>query len=669
MSNLLQDVRYAMRMLTKSPVFALVAVMTLALGIGANSVIFTMLKGVLLRPLPGVPDGEEIRCLLTMSSSGEPWPLTYPDYRDFRDRNQVFSTLAASMQNPMSVRIGTAPAQRVWGEAVSGNWFEMLRAETVLGRPLNPEDDRASASAAVVITYGFWQREFGGRSDVIGQPITIGSKVFTIVGVTAPPFRGSVNALALELFVPLQTYQDPREYRARLESRNDHGFIVQGRLKPGITLEQASASIAVLSRQIQAENKPTEIRQLAVLVPLWKFPFGGQKILLPVYSILMIVAGIVLLISCANVANLLLARATGRQREIAVRRALGASRGRLIQQLLTESVLLSFAGGIAGMLAGLWYGDGFSKINIPTPFPAVLDVRFDWLVFGFTFAVSLLSGIVFGLAPAVQTSAANMSLALRVGSTTGGSARSRLRSLLVVAQIAAACILLIGAGLAGKSFENAQTLNPGFDVQNVALASVELKAAGYNQSTAPAFYQKLSERLAAQPGVESAGIATFLPLMVVGAPSRSVEVEGYVPRPEESTSFYFNLISPGYFSTMRIPVTRGRDFEWRDDADHADVAIVSESFVRRYFGNRDPLGRKIRTNESWREIVGVAKDIHYLTLTETPLPLVYLPLHQNVGWDITVHVKSAQDPAVLFPLIQKVVKELDPALPVYKSRT
>ncbi len=669
MSHFLQDIRFAARMLAKSPGFALVAVLTLALGIGANSVIFTMLKSILFRPLPGVPAAEDIRCLLTLNNSGESWPLSYPDYRDIQERNQVFATLAASSQRPMSVRVGTGLPQRVWGEAVTGNWFAMLGVSTVLGRPLNREDDQPNASPVVVITHGYWQRTFGGRADVVGQQILIGNKSFTVVGVTPPPFRGSVNALALELFVPLQIDQDPRDYRARFENRNDHGLVVQGRLKPGISFEQARASVAALGRQIQDEYKPAEVQQLAVLVPLWKFPFGGQKILLPVYSILMVIAGIVLLISCANVANLLMARATGRQREIAVRRALGASRRRLIQQLLTESVLLSLAGGIAGMLAGLWYGDGFSKISIPTPFPAVLDVRFDWLVFGFTFAISLLSGIVFGLAPAMQTTSANMLTALRAGTAPRGSARSSLRSLLVIAQVAAACMLLIGAGLAGKSFAYAQAMNPGFETEKIALGALDLKSAGYDVSTAPAFYQKLAERLAAQPGVQAAGIASFLPLIVVGAPSRTVEVEGYVPRPNESSSLHFNLVSPGYFSAMRMPVTRGRDFEWRDDATRREVAIVSESFVRRYWGNVNPIGRSLRTNGSSREVVGVVKDIQYLSLTEPPRPMVYLPLSQNVGWDVTVHVRVAQDPAAVFPAIKAAVKEIDPALPVYKTIT
>jgi len=667
--NLLQDVRYALRMLAKSPGFTLVAVLTLALGIGANSVIFTMLKGVLFRPLPGVPAADQIRCLVTVSNSGESWPLSYPDYRDLRDRNQVFSILAASAQNPMSVRIGGGLAERVWGEVVSGNWFQMLGTGTLLGRPLDPQDDQASAQPVVVITHSFWQWAFGGRLDILRQPLVIGSKVFTIVGVTAPPFRGSVNGLALELFVPLQTYQDPLEYRARLESRDDHGFVVQGRLKPDITLEQARAAMATLGTQILTENKSQEVRTLAAVVPLWKFPFGGQKILLPVFSVLMIVAGIVLLISCANVANLLLARAAGRQREIAVRRALGASRGRLIQQLLTESILLSVAGGAAGLLAGLWYGDGFAKLSIPAPLPVALDVRFDWLVFAFTFAVSLASGVVFGLAPAVQTTAANMLTALRAGGTAGGSSRSLLRNALVVAQVGAACLLLIGAGLAGKSFANAQSLDVGFDAQNLTLASFDLKSAGYDPPRAAAFYQQLSARMAAQPGVESSGLASFLPLMLVGAPSRNVAVEGYVPRPNENSSLYFNLISPGYFSALKIPVVQGRDFTWSDEAGRLEVAIVSEAFVRRFFGNGAAVGRRIQTNGSWREIVGVARDIHYLTLTEAPQPLVYLPLPQNVGWDLTVHVRSAVDSDAAIKTVQATVKELDPTLPVYKART
>lgn len=670
MNNLLQDVRYALRMLAKAPGFTLVAVVTLALGIGANSVTFTMLKGVLLRPLPGVPAGEEIHAVISIGNAGQQWPMSYPDYRDLRDRNTVFQTLAASAQMPMNVRIGNGAAKRVWGEAVSGNWFQMLGTGTVLGRPLNVEDERTTATnPAVVIGYGFWQREFGGRLDVIGRSLTIGSRTFTIAGVTGKPFRGSVSGLALDLFVPLEMYKSDSDYRELLENRGDHWLIVQGRLRRGAKFAAASAAVGVLGEQVRKENKKDGVRTLAVLIPLWKSPFGAQKMLLPVYSILTIVAMFVLLISCANVANLLLARATNRQREIAVRRALGASRWRLIRQLLTESVLLSLAGGVAGMLAGLWYGDSFSKIPIPTPFPAVLDIRFDWLVFGFAFAISLVSGIIFGLAPAVQTSAANMITALRAGSTTGGSARSHLRSALVLAQIAAACLLLIGAGLAGRSFENANTLDPGFETEHIALSSIDIKAGGYDRATGPAFFRRLLERTAAQPGVEAAGIATSLPLLVFGGSQQSVEVDGYVPRPDENTSLYYNVVSPGYFSSMKIGVSRGRDFEWRDDAAVPDVAIVSEAFARQFFPGGETLGRRIRTGGKWREIVGVARDIRYLTLTEAPRSMIYLPLLQNFDDDVVLHVRTAQNPAGAFTMVQSVVKELDATVPVYKSRT
>lgn len=670
MNTVLQDIRFAVRMLAKSPGFTLVAVVTLALGIGANSVMFTMLKGVLFRPLPGVPASDQIRSVISISNGGLEWPLSFPDYRDIRDRNVVFSEVAASSQTPMNVRIGDGEAKRIWGEAVTGNWFQMLGTRTTMGRGLNADDERAGdASPVVVLSHGFWQREYGGRGDILGQVLVIGNRPFTVIGVTEPSFRGSVNGLALELFVPLVTYQQEVAYRKQLEDRGRHWLVAQGRLKPGMSFETAKVSLAVLGEQIQNEHKNQALRQTAALIPLWKTPFGSQRILLPVYSLLMVVAALVLLISCANVANLLLARTTGRQREIAVRRALGAGRARLLRQLLTESILLSLVGGAAGALAGLWFGEGFSRLEIPTPLPVVLDVQFDWLVFGFTFAVSLISGVVFGIAPAMQTSAGDVVTFLREGYTTGGAGKSRLRNVLVVAQISAACMLLIGAGLAERSFENSRSLNSGFHTERMALFSVDLKPNGYTATTGPVFYRRLLEQAVSQPGVESAAIASFLPLRVVGAPNRQVEVEGYVPQPDENMSLFFNLVSPGYFSTMQMSVVQGRDFDWRDDPSRADVAVVSEAFVRHYYAGSDPLGRRIRTGGRWREVVGVVQDIQYLTLTEKARPIVYLPLDQNFVEDLTVHVRTAQDPAAMFSAMQGLMKELDPNLPIYRTRT
>lgn len=669
MATFLQDLRYALRMLAKSPGFTAVAVLTLALGIGANTAIFTMLKGIVLRPLPGVRNANQMVVVISTTRGGQSYPLSYPDYRDFRDRNAVFSALVASSQYPTSITVGDR-SERVWAEFVSGNYFEALGVKTALGRILLSEDDKVQGGQpVVVISHALWKKQFGSDPSVIGTSIHLGTRPVTIVGVTQPDFHGSVVGLALDVFLPLGMHPEAAQPVNLLEQRNSHWLVVQGRLKPAVTLERARAEMAVLGRQIAEAYPNEELLERASLLPLWKSPFGSQRYLFPILSAVMVVAGLVLLVACGNLANVFLARAAGRQREVAVRLAVGASRGRLVRQLMTESMLISLLGGAAALLLSLWTNEWFTNLAPPTPLPIVLEAKTDAMVFGFTLLVAIATAVIFGLAPALQATKVNVVPALKQNVSAGQRHFSRFRRGLVVWQMSLSLILLICAGLAIRSKRNAAGINPGFEAKGVAVLSVDLQPNGYDSSTGRAVFRRLLERAQSLPEVQSASLARRLPLLVIGAPSRTLEVEGYVARADEDMSVKYNVVTPDYFQTLRIPSLQGRGFTPRDDDKAADVAIVNETMARHFWPSQEAIGLRIRTDGRWRQVIGVVRDIKYLTLTEAPQPYLYLPLAQNYSSDMILHVRTGSDPVALLKTLQNEIRALDPNLPVFGTRT
>ena len=669
MESVWQDLRYGLRVLRKNPGFALVAALILALGIGANTTIFSMLKGVILRPLPGVPHSDQIVDINMYSRGGAPWPVSYPDYKDMRDRNTVFSSLAAETLQTVNVTINRKP-ERVWGELVTGNMFEMLGVNAERGRLLAPEDDGApGANPVVVIGYGFWKSRFGGDPEIAGKSMRIGQRTFTIVGVAPRGYQGGIVGVAAELFVPVSMQAQLMNGESSLDKRDTHWLFVQGRLKPGVTLAQAEAAMDVVGAQISKEYPDDEVARRAAAMPISKSPFGSQRYLLPVLTAGLAVVGIVLLVACANVASLMLAKAAGRQREMAIRLAVGASRWRLVRQLLTESLLVSLIGGAAALLLSLWPAAFLSQVRVPTPLPIVIDTSFDSLVFGFTFLVALASGIVFGLAPALQASKVTLVPALKEDTGSWLFGRSRMRSALLVGEIALSLGLLIGAVLVWRSQASAAKIDPGFDARNVQLVSIDLDSSGYAETRGQQFDAQLLERVRALPGVQSAGLAHRLPLAVIASESRSFKPEGYISRPNEDLDIEYNKISPGYFSTLHIPLVAGRDFGPQDSSQSPQVAIVNQTFAQRYWPNQDPIGRKIDLEPDTVTVIGVAGDIKYLQIDEAPLPYVYLPLAQHYAGDVTLHVRSSGDPAALLPAIETQVRALDADLPVYGAES
>ncbi len=669
MQTFWHDLKFALRVLASDKASTTVAVLILALGIGANTAIFTMLKDVVLRPLAGVRSAEQLVVVLSTTRGGQTIPLSYPDYRDFRDRNSVFSALVASSQNPLSITIDAHP-QRLWGEHVSGNYFQVLGVRAALGRVLLPSDNQVLGGHPVaLISHALWQNSFGSDPNVVGKNIHVGTRSFTVVGVTEPGFHGSVPGLSLDVFVPLMMEPDMSAPGDLLEQRNSHWLVVQGRLKEGVTFQQATAAMSVLGKQLAGQYPNEDILQRAALVPLWKSPFGSQQYLFPILSAVMVVAGIVLLVACGNLANLFLARAAARRREMAVRLAVGASRARLVRQLLTESLLVSLLGGVGALIIGLWSNEWFTHLRPPTPFPVALEANLDLLVFAFTLLVSCASAFLFGLAPALQASKVDLVQALKQNVSGRQVRLSRSRQGLVVWQMALSLILLVSAGLVIRSKWNASDIDPGFNVRNVDLVSLDLRPNGYDESAGLAFFQRLLERSRSLPEVLSASLATRLPLLVIGTPSRTVEVEGYVYRQDEDMSLAFNIVTPEYFETMQVPILKGRVFTARDDRSADNVVVVNETMARHFWPGRDALGRRLRTAGRWRTVVGVVRDIKYLNLTEAPRPYLYLPLAQNYSPDMTLHVRTAADPVTLLRTLESVIRELDPNLPVFGVRT
>lgn len=666
-----QDVKYGVRTLAKSPGLTAAAVLSLALGIGANSTVFTWAQAFLFQPLPGVPEQSNMVSFSTSWQDGKECcgSTSYPDYRDYRDRNTTLDGLLVASAEGFSLT-HDGRAERAWGMLVSGNYFEVLRLRPALGRFFLPEEDRTPGThPVVVLSYHYWQRRFGGEAGILNQNVTINQQPFTVIGVAPEGFQGTMVAFQLDLFVPLMMSAS-LQGSDRLEARGSHWLAMLGRTKPGVNIEQARAEFARLSADLAREHVKTNDGKAAVLDPLWRAKDGATEHMGPVMGILMGVVALVLLIACANVANLLLARAVGRRREIAIRLSLGAGRGRLLRQLLTESLLLAIASGAGGLLLAYWTKNLFMYLAPVTDVPVVLPFEVNSQVLLFTAAISLGTGLLFGLAPALQATRPDVVPALKDESAGAGGARgkSRLRGALVVAQVSLSLVLLITASLFLQSLLNTQNTHPGFD-KNLLLAGMDLLPSGYTAERGRVFYEQLLERVRAVPGVESASLGRFVPLGLSGSSTTTIQVDGYQPAPDESPFVYYNHVGPDYFRTMGIPILSGREFTTADRADAQAVCIVSEATKRRYFGGADPIGRTLKIGEVPLTVIGVARDSKMRSLNERPRVQMWLPLLQRYRPDSYLHVRAAGDPAALAPAVQEAVRALDPSLPLFGIRT
>ena len=660
--NLVRDVSYSGRVLSKSYAFTIVVVLTLALGIGANTAIFSFANGILLRPLP-YPQSDRLVVLdeTSRKENGNVIGGAYPNFLDWRAQNTVFEGIATHFgTSRFAMSAGGSPSE-IRGSRVTYGLFELLHVSPILGRTFTFEEDRPDDDAVVILGYDLWQRSFGGNPNVIGQKVLISSRPRTVVGVMPRGFRFPEVS---ELWVPLAVTD-------KIYTRNDHGLETIARLKDGVTIAQAQAEMNNIAAHIEEQNPVTNEGLGVKVTSLHENLSGSYREAL---LILLGVVGCVLLVACVNVANLMLARATARQREFALRAALGASRWRIMRQLLLESLLLAVAGGALGFVLSLWALHLLLKA-IPGDLPVWMNFSLDLRVLGFTLAITLLTGLIFGAMPALQTSRVDLNDTLKEGGRGNSGARNRARSLLVVSEIAMSLVLLVGAGLMIQSFLRLRQVNIGLNPKNVLTATVLLPRAKYTgEDQRSAFFKQLIERVRSLPGVEVASATGTLPL---GGSDwgRSLTVEGLpVVSVGHAPSVQHTVVTPGYFRTMGITLLAGRDFNDADTMKSPNVTIIDERLARQYWPNQSPLGKRVRfgppeDNEPWFTIVGVVSAVRHQRVQEETRMSVYLP-HQKIPiGGMSLVARTAVDPHEFIGAVRREVAQLDPDLPVSEVAT
>jgi predicted permease len=654
-------------MLAKNPGFTALVVVTLALGIGANSTIFSWINSTLLDPIPGVADTSKLISVMRGERSEHPTPpFSYPDYVDLRARTQSLSGLLAYHDDFVSLT-GTNKPERLYGAVVSADYFNVLGLHPVLGRGFQPgEEENPGGMPSVVISYALWESHFGADPAVIGKTIQVNRRLSTIVGVAPRDFQGCKTGLRTDLWFPL-VYggEDFRE-------RDNHWLQILGRLKPGVSRRQAEEELNLQMQRIveqfpESHRGPNQI----TLDPLWRSPFGANVYMYRTLPMLLALAAVLLLLACANVANLLLVRSVGRRREIALRLSMGAGRWRLVRQLLVESLLLALLGGGIAMLLTNWTAGTFAAFFPPTAnIPLTLNGSANHTVLVLTMLISILTALIFGILPALRASdlAPITVLKEEAGSLSGGLHKSRLSRALVVAQLSLSLLLLVCAGLFARSLQNAQRRDPGFESDHVLLASYELGPLGYSEAQGLAFHQQLLAKLAALPGVESVTLGDFSPLSF-SIHSDYVHPDGYLPKPGESLEVSRGIVGPNYFRTMHTPLIAGRDFTEQDTDQSQRVAIVNEAFAKRYWAGQDAMGKRIRIDDQWFNVVGVACNGKYRRLVYPPEPVAFQPLYQRYRDLVTVHLRVSGDPQSYAAEVERTVHQLNADLPVFGVTT
>jgi predicted permease len=674
MSTLTQDVKYALRMIVKAPGYAAITILTLALGIGANTTIFSWINGSLLNPVPGISNQGEVVALSLSPDATSPFPFTYPDFEALRTGQQSFVGLTSANVAPMSLT-GTGQPKRLWGMITSANYFNLLGVKPIRGRTFLPDEDRAPGGApVVVISYRLWQTQFAGREDVVGQTMDLNEHRYIIIGVTPAVFQGSQTGVRVDLFVPVMMQSLLMPQGDLIHDHHYFWLFVFGRLKPGVTLERAQEEMTLrLKPEVAAYPEEHRGHDQVTAYPLWRSPFGANLFFSTLLPMLMTISGFVLLLACANVANLMLVRNIARRREMAVRMSLGASRWRLVRQLLVESMVLALAGGAIAMLMTVWTSGAMTRFVPQMDFPFYLSIQADRTVLTAAFVFSLITGIVFGILPALRASSEAPGGVLKEAahSTSPGSGQARLTSALAVAQVSLSLLLLVCAGLFIRSFANAEQIDPGFDSHNVLMASYDLFGAGYSEPRGIQFDRELLTRLEALPGVQSVMLTSRTPLTFAGGGSTSVKPEGFVPPPNVSMETQVAVVSPGYFKTLQLPLASGRDFTDQDGKASQRVIIVNQTFAERYWPGQEPIGKQVvsdLTNESFT-VVGIARNAKYNQLNEAPIPFVYLPLYQVYRAGMTINARVAGNPLTLAASVQRVMHELNPDVVVFDVTT
>jgi predicted permease len=667
------DVRYALRWLLRSPGFTAVAVLSLAIGIGFNTALFSLVDAMLFRPI-GVQQPDRIVDVFTRGSDGDRYSTSsYPDYLDWRDRNTVFSNLLAYSPAIAAIK-GDGTSRMAIGETVTGNYFQTLGVRAAIGRTLTPEDDRAGAPRVAVISYAAWQRDYAGAADAVGRTLRVHGQPYTIVGVIERTYTGMLPLLQPELWMPMAWVEDvepagiqdvvPSPGDTRLARRGQRWLFVKGRLADGMTPQQADANLQVIAAQQRATYpKINENRDLSTATNVRIHPVADRA-LRTVALGLMVALGLVLIVACANVANMLLARASARRKEIGIRLAIGASRGRLLRQLLTESLVLALLGGGLGAVLASWALRALDKAPLPVPIPLALDFGIDARVLAFTTLVAAVTGVIAGLAPALRATRLDLTSDLKEAAPAQrGGRRWTLRDGLAATQTAVTLVLLVAAGLLTRSILHAQNVELGFQPQGVVALSTELSLIGYDPARATPLFERAQEQIAALPGVTSVARAIRQPL-AVNYNRNTIFLPDQQPEVDRGTSVAGTWVDEHYFSTLGIPLLRGRNFTAADKPDAPRVAIVTESFVRRYFPGTDGLGRHFRrragTGTTEYEIVGVTADYKVETVGEAPTPYIHYALRQSPDSQAVFIARTSGDAGALLTAMRRIILSLEP---------
>ena len=668
------DTRYATRTLRKNPAFSITVVGVLMLGIGANAAVFTMLKGFTLTPIAGVEGSGRLAVIYGETTAGRKIRLSYPDYQYLRDHDAAFSGLFGSIVATVTLGRGRG-ARQVWGEIVTGNYFQSLGVRAQQGRTLLPSDEIAPGRhPVVVISDGLWRRDCAADPDIVGKTIVLNNHPLTVVGVADQSFHGTIVSYDVELFIPVMTapelgYRFGSQQRTPSEILSDRSagvFFPHGFLEPGVSLETATDSANAQWTGI-LEARPDAAKRLYA-VPFRETPGSAPTFILPTLEALSAMSVLVLLIACANIAGLVLVRGVSRRGEIAVRLALGAARSRIMRLLIVENLVLALPGALLGVLLA---ANGIPVLveyaeRLADPDRVFFNIATDGFVVAFATLVACASALVFGFAPALQSSRIDLVTVINEDASPRGASRGRLRSALVIAQVAVSVLLLVGAGLTTRSVQAARRADPGFDASHVASIGVDVGQNGYDESRGRVFYTRVLEEVRSLAGMESATLAAYHPLNLLDTRVQPVTVEGYVPRRDEDLALMSNVVAPDYFRTLRIRLVAGRDFNSRDDDTAEPVAIVNSTLARRFW-NSDAaaIGKRIRIADgSWRTVVGVAANIKYSRINEAPRPYFYLPLMQSYRPGMILHTRSSASVDRTIAETRAAIEAIDPDLPL-----
>jgi macrolide transport system ATP-binding/permease protein len=675
MDSVLQDVRLGIRSLVKAPLFTAAVVVTLGLGIGANASVFAIVNRLLLKPLPVSDPGNLYILAIHHEGNEDPHNLSWLDFLDYKEKSGAFSDLAAYDFGFVGLSADNH-AERVTVSYVTDNFFSMLGVPPALGRLIQPgEAARPGTDPVIVLGHAYWLNRFSGDPNVVGRSVLVNGAPYTVAGIVPRTFQGVYALVEFDGYLPL-SMKPPDEYATMTTKRDEHSLHVIGRLKPGITEANAQAAVAVLAKQLEDQYPETNKTVKARVIPeRLARPEANSVNQIPIVAAtFLVLVGLVLLVACVNVINLILVRASVRHRETAVRAALGASRRRLVQQMLTESVILAALGGLAGAAVGKLSATLLGRISFPVDIPVRFDLAFDWRVFAYIAAIALAAGIGVGLLPALRASRTDLNSALREGGrgSSDGGRRQRMRSVLVVAQVAVSLVLLVAAGLFVRSVRSAQSVDLGFDPAHVMNAGMDVAQKGYDEARGRAFYKALLQRAKQWPGVEAASLAYSTPLGYYNA-SAYLEIEGQPPSTtSRRPSAAYNRISPEYIDTMKPRLVAGRFFTEQDDERSRPVAIVSQFMAHRFWPNQNAVGKRFRStdlNNVWLEVVGVVQDAKTSGLFADPAAFFYVPIAQQYQSLRALQIRTAGDPAALAPLIQREIHAMDPDLPLFDLRT